>query len=107
MSSRDLLGVMMPGGGFVVAGAGFEASVQDADEPVGELAQRGVVADAAGALLVVEGAGAGRGVEGGEGLARQGVDKPVVVDVAGHHGFLLAGGAGDRAGPGVVLAGPG
>jgi hypothetical protein len=35
------------------------------------------------------------------------VDEPVVVYVAGRHGFLLAGLAGDRAGPGVVLPGPG
>jgi hypothetical protein len=46
-----------------VEGAGFEASVQDADEPVGEPAQGVVVLDAAGAEVVVEGAGAGRGVQ--------------------------------------------
>ena len=33
--------------------------MQDADEPVGKLAQGGVVLDAGGALGVVEGAGAG------------------------------------------------
>jgi hypothetical protein len=42
--------------------------VQDADEPVGELAQGGVVLDAGGALGVVEGAGAGRAAERGQGL---------------------------------------
>ena len=47
-----------PGGGLVVEGAGLEASVEDADEPVGEFAgQR--CAGAAGALGVVEGPGAG------------------------------------------------
>ena len=35
--------------------------MEDADEPVGEFAQGGVVLCAAGALGVVEGAGAGRG----------------------------------------------
>ena len=49
MSSGELLGVVRPGGCLVVEGAGFEAAVQDADEPVGELAQRGVVFGAAGA----------------------------------------------------------
>ena len=47
-----------PGGCLVVEGAGFEASVQDADEPVGEAAEGVVVLDAAGAEVVVEGAGA-------------------------------------------------
>ena len=37
--------------------------MQDADEPVGELAQGRVVLGAAGALSVVEGAGSGRGAE--------------------------------------------
>ncbi len=54
-----ILMVVRPGGGLVVGGAGLEAAVQDADEPVGELAQRGVVAEPAGAVLVVVGAGAG------------------------------------------------
>src|SRR4051794_20636045 len=31
---------MRPGGGFVVAGAGLQTAVQDADEAVGELAER-------------------------------------------------------------------
>src|SRR5215472_16501544 len=48
-----------PGGVLVVAGAGFEAAVQDADQPVAGLAQRGGVRLAAGAELVVVGAGAG------------------------------------------------
>ena len=48
-----------PGGFLVVEGAGFEAAVKDADEPVGDSAQGVVVSVAAGALLVVVGAGAG------------------------------------------------
>ena len=53
------LGVLRPCGGFVVAGAGFEAAVEDADEPVGELAQGGVVVGGTGGELIVVGAGAG------------------------------------------------
>jgi hypothetical protein len=49
-------GVLRPGDCLVVGGAGFEAAVEDADEPVAELAERGVVAGAAGALAVVIGA---------------------------------------------------
>jgi hypothetical protein len=54
-----LLLAVAPGGVFVVEGAGFEAAVEDADEAVGESSQGVVVAVSAGALLVVEGAGAG------------------------------------------------
>jgi hypothetical protein len=60
MSSSEGFGVCdgaWPGGCFVVAGAGFEAAVQDAGEAVAELAEGGVVTGAAGALLVVAGAG--------------------------------------------------
>jgi hypothetical protein len=57
--------------------------VQDADEPAGEFAQGGFVLGAAGALGVVEGAGAGRGAEGGEGLGHERVGEPVVADEAG------------------------
>jgi hypothetical protein len=45
---------------LVVVGAGLEAAVQDADESIAELAERGAVAGAAGAELVVVSAGAGR-----------------------------------------------
>ena len=110
MSSRSLLRlrcVLRPGGRLVVEGAGLEAAVQDAGEPVGELAQRGVVLGAAGALEVVVGACSRGDAEGGEGLAHEGVDEPVVVHMPGQHGFLLAGGPGDGAGAGVVLAGLG
>src|ERR1017187_10441589 len=39
MSSGKLVFAVRPGGCLVVEGAGFEAAVQDADEPVGEFAQ--------------------------------------------------------------------
>src|SRR6266702_6831410 len=108
MSSRSLPRlrcVLRPGGRLVVEGAGLEASMLDADEAVGELAQGGVVLGAAGALVVVVGACSGGGLEGGEGLAHESAGEPVVVHVPGQHGFLLAGLAGDGAGAGVVLAG--
>jgi hypothetical protein len=73
VSSGDVrfrgLSLVRPGGCLVVEGAGLEASVQDADEPVGEFAQGGVVLGAAGALGVVEGAGTGREIWSGPLLA--------------------------------------
>jgi hypothetical protein len=48
-----------PGSVFVVGGLGLEAAVQDADEPVGELAQGGLVSDVSAAELLVVGAGSG------------------------------------------------
>src|SRR5216683_3799874 len=105
MSSGELVFVVRPGGGLVVEGAGFEASVQDADEPVGELAEGGVVLGAAGALGVVEGAGAGRCGQGAHGLGHQRVGEPLVADEPGGDDLLLPGGAGDGGGGGVVLAG--
>jgi hypothetical protein len=62
-----LLGVPWPGGRLVVEGAGLQAAVQDAEEPVGELAQRCPVAGPAGTGLVVVGESAGRCAQGGEG----------------------------------------
>src|SRR5258707_5768238 len=105
MSSGDRVFVVRPGGGLVVEGAGFEASVQDADEPVGEFAQGSVVLGAAGAFGVVEGAGARRGAQGGEGLGHECVGEPVVADEPGGDDLLLPRGAGDGGGGGVVLAG--
>src|SRR5213592_3182318 len=102
-----VLGVVGPRGVFVVVRAGLEAAVQDADEPVGELAQRGVVVKSAGALLVVVSACAGRGVQGAEGLGDQGIDEPVVVHEPRERDFAFAGLAGYWAGAGVVLAGLG
>ncbi len=53
MSSGDVrlrgLSPARPGGCLVVEGAGFEASVQDADDLAGEFAQGSVVPGAAGA----------------------------------------------------------
>src|SRR4029077_11663348 len=46
-----------PGGVFVVGGVGLQASVQDADEAVGELTECGFMADLAVAELVVVGGG--------------------------------------------------
>src|SRR6266566_5789201 len=94
-----------PGGCLVVGGAGFEAAVEDADEPVGELAEGGVVLGAAVAFGVVEGAGAGRGADGGQGLGHERVGEPVVADEPGGHDLLFPRGPGDGAGGGVVLAG--
>src|SRR6266540_6061793 len=107
MSSSGLVEVVRPGGRLVVGCAGFEASVEDADESVGELAQGGVVAGAAGALPVVVGPGAWRVAQRRERLGHQGVDEPVVVHEPGRDGLLLPGRTGDRAGRGVVLAGLG
>jgi hypothetical protein len=69
MSSSGFLGLNRPGFGrdsllglgdcFVVEGAAFEAAVEDADEPVGQLAREGVVFGAAGSEPVVVGARAG------------------------------------------------
>jgi hypothetical protein len=58
-SSGLLILVVRPGLALVVEGAGLQAAVQDADEPVGQLPQRGVVACTAGADRVVVGARAG------------------------------------------------
>ena len=45
-SGSDVL--VLPSGVFIVSGAGLEAAVQDADEPVRELAQRSVMTDLPG-----------------------------------------------------------
>ena len=54
-----ILFVVRPGGCLVIEGAGFEAAVEDADEPVGQPAEGVVVPVPGGALLVVVGTGAG------------------------------------------------
>lgn len=54
--------------------------MEDADESVGELAQVGVVAAAAGSLPVVVGACSGRSQQRVERLVGEGVDEPVVVE---------------------------
>ena len=81
---------MTPGGGLVVEGAGLEASVQDSDEAVGQAPQGVVVLDAAGAELVVEGAGAGRCPQGRECLGVERAGQTVVVDEPGGDDPLLS-----------------
>lgn len=58
LSSGALLDVR-PDSAFVAKGAGLHAAVQDADPPVRELSERGLVAGAAGSELLVVGPGAG------------------------------------------------
>lgn len=65
------LPVLRTSGRLVVERAGLQAAVHDPDEPVGDLAQRGAVAEAA--LEIVVGAGAGGDRQGGEGLAVEGI----------------------------------
>jgi hypothetical protein len=103
LSSGSLPDMMRPCG-RVVAGAGLEPAVQDADDSVGELAQGGVVIGASGFELVVIGTGARRSVPCAEGLGHEGVGEPLIVHISGDYDLLLARGAGDRAGAGVVFA---
>ena len=79
-SSLLILVVVRPGGCLVIERTGVEADVQDADKPVGDLPQGVVVVE--GTLLVVVGAGAGRGLQRGLGLRHERVDEPVVVHEA-------------------------
>jgi hypothetical protein len=44
---------------FVVEGMGLQAAVEDSDEAVRELAEGGLMADVAGAELLVVGTGSG------------------------------------------------
>src|SRR5262245_927403 len=75
--------VVGPGGGLVVEAAGLQAAVQDADEPIGELAWCCLVTDLAGSERVVVGACAGRSFQGAEGPLLHGVAQPRVAGVAG------------------------
>src|ERR1035441_4091358 len=88
-------------------GRGWGGRWGEAGGAVGELAEGGVGAGSAGTLTVVAGACSGGGMEGGEGLGHERVDEPVVAHVPGGDGLFLAGSAGDGAGSGVVLPGPG
>ena len=99
--------VVLPGGVFVVFGAGFEAAVQDADEPVRELTKRGVVTDLPGSQGVVVGPRTRRRTERGKRLLVKRVAEPTVGGVPGQHDGLLPRRPSDRALPGVVLPGPG
>ena len=49
-----------------------------------------MVGVAGGAVLVVEGAGAGTAFQGGEGPAVEGVVEPLVAYVSGHDGMFSA-----------------
>ena len=80
-----------PGGVFVVGGAGAEAAVEVADEPVAERSEGLVVEVAGGSSLVVEGPTAGACGDGAERPLVDGVVEAPVADVAGEHGLLLAG----------------
>src|SRR5580698_6312773 len=88
LSSGGEVFAVRPGGFLVVEGAGFEASVLDADEPVGDSAERVVVPDFLGAEAVVVGAGAGGGVDRAARLGGEGVQQPVIAGVPGSYGLL-------------------
>ena len=93
LSSGGVLGVgaaVLPGGVLVVEGAGLEAAVQDADEPVRELAQRCVVAGVAAAKVVAVGPCTWRGTQRGEGLEVQRGAEAAVGGVAGQDDGFLA-----------------
>jgi hypothetical protein len=75
LSSGSGLGVVRPGGRFVVSGAGIEAAVQDADEPVAKLTKRSAMPNAAPAEIVVIGAGSGRCGQRAEGLLAERVER--------------------------------
>ena len=81
-------GVVVPGEGFVVGLAGLEAAMEDADPAVGELAQRGLVADLPAPEFLVVGLGAGGAAHRGERPLLQGVTESFVAGVAGHHDLL-------------------
>ena len=105
VSSGGLVVAVRPGGCLVVRGAGLEAAVEDADESVADLPQRGVVADVAAAELVVVGADLAVVQDRARRLHMQRVEEPIVVHEPGRHDPHLPGLAGDRAGPCVVLPG--
>jgi hypothetical protein len=65
------LGTVVPGGVFVVAGAGFEAAAPDAGQPVDGAAEGVFVSEALGPLGVVAGAGAGGGRSAWTGPGRE------------------------------------
>jgi hypothetical protein len=82
MSSHEFGVTVRPSGGFVVAGVGLQASVQDADEPVGQPPE---------GVVVFDSAGAGRRSRRGRRARRSGrrrpgperASEPVVVDEPG------------------------
>ena len=70
--------------------------MEDADEPVREGAQGLVVGGSAGALPVIEGAGAWGVVQCGEPLQQQRIAETAVAREAGQHNSFGAGGFGNR-----------
>ena len=58
LSAHEFVWFAVPGEALVVGGVASQAAVEDADEPVGEGAEGLVVGRSAGALSVIEGAGA-------------------------------------------------
>src|SRR5450759_5949119 len=98
-------GVVVPGEDFVVGLAGLQAAMEDAYPAVGELAQRGLVADVPGPEGLVVGLGTDGAPHRTERPLLQGVTESLVAGVAGHHNLLGARGPGDRCGAGVGLAG--
>lgn len=87
---------MAPGGGFVVGGAGGQATVEDADEAVGQGSQGGVVRGFSCAVVVVVGPCSGRAGQCRDGLLVQGIGQPPVTGVAGQDHAFEAGCSGDR-----------
>ena len=108
MSSGKRRFAVRPGGCLVVEGAGLQASVQDADQPVSQPPECVAVSESPwlAARRRTRGRRARRSSDE-EGPGHQGVDQPVVVDEPDGNDFFLAGGAGDGAGAAVVLAGLG
>ena len=86
----------MPGEVLVVEGVASQAAVEDADEPVREGSEGLVVGGSAGALPVIEGAGARGIVECGERLQEQRIAEAAVAGEAGQDHPFGAGGFGDR-----------
>ena len=86
---------MLPGGGFVVEVCALEADVEDADPAVGELAQGLAVGFAAGAELVVVGAGSRRVPGGAERPLVQSVGQAPVAGVTSQDDAAAAGCSGD------------
>src|SRR6476619_6331560 len=95
--------VVLPGGVLVVVGAGLEAAVQDADQPVRELAQSGVVANLPGSERVVIQPRARGCTKRRERLLVERVAESTVRRIPGQHDGLLPRGPGDRALPRVVF----
>ena len=89
---------------LVVEGVASQTAVEDADEPVGEGAEGLVVGGSAGALPVVERAGAWGIVQRRKRLQEQRVTEAAVAGEAGQNHPFGPGGFGDGLHAGVVLS---